>query len=233
MQKIILLIALFFISNILGQDLNSFDESGKRHGKWMKYYDGGKNPRYKGQFNHGKEVGVFEFFHKEPKGKHPSCIKVFSPDSDIVLVRYYTSMGIFLSEGNMKGKKRMGSWSSYERNTGVLIEKEEYKNGMLNGTKTSFYEDGKVIQTQEYRNNLQHGKKLMYAPNGKLTSEYAFVKGKTNGLFAEYDKSGKKSLTGKYKMDKPQGVWKYYKNGKLVKKKDYTLSNNPLRKKKK
>ena len=104
---------------------------------------------------------------------------------------------------------------------------------MLNGTKTSFYEDGKVIQTQEFKNDLQHGKKLMFAPNGKLTSEYIFVHGKTNGLFTEYDKSGKKSLTGKYKMNKPQGVWKYYKNGKLVKKKDYTLSNNPLKKKKK
>jgi len=232
MQKTFLFITLFFISNIFGQDLNSFDENGKRHGKWIKNYDDTRNPRYKGQFNHGKEVGVFEFFHKEPKGKHPSCIKVFSLDSDIVLVKYYTSRGVFLSEGKMKGKKRMGVWSSYERNTGVLIEKEEYEDGMLNGTKTSFYEDGKVLQTQGFKNDLEHGKKLMYAPNGKLTSEYIFVKGKTNGLFAEYDKFGKISLTGKYKMDKPQGVWKYYENGKLVRKKDYTLSNNPLKKKK-
>ena len=29
MQKIILLIAVFFISNVFGQDLNSFDENGK------------------------------------------------------------------------------------------------------------------------------------------------------------------------------------------------------------
>ena len=111
MQKIILLITLFFISNVSGQDLNSFDEDGKRHGKWMKYYAGTKNLRYKGQFNHGKEIGVFEFFHKEPKGKHPSCIKVFSPKSDIILVKYYTSKGIFLSEGNMNGKNRIGNCS--------------------------------------------------------------------------------------------------------------------------
>jgi len=220
------------MSNVFGQDLNSFDENEKRHGKWMKYYDGTTNLRYKGQFKHGKEVGVFEFFHKQPKGKHPSCIKTFSLDSDIVNVKYYTSTGVFLSEGNMKGKKRIGVWSSYERNTGVLIEKEEYENGMLNGTKTSFYEDGKIIQTQEFKNDLAHGKKLMYTPNGKLTSEYVFFNGKSNGLFAEYDKQGRKSLTGKYKMNKPQGIWKYYENGKLIKKKDYTLSNNPLKKKK-
>jgi len=232
MQKIILLIAVFFIGNVFGQNINAFDENGKRHGKWKKYYDDTKKIRYKGQFNHGKEVGVFEFYHKEPKGKHPSCIKIFALDSDIALVKYYTSNGVFLSEGKMKGKQRVGTWSSYERNTGVLIEKEEYKDGMLNGTKISYYKDGKVLKTEEFKNDLSHGKKLIYAPNGKLISEYLFVNGKTDGLFVEYDKSGKISLTGKYKMDKPQGVWKYYEKGILVKKKDYTLSNNPLKKKK-
>jgi len=233
MQKIILLIAVFFMANVFGQNINTFDENGERHGKWKKYYKGTKNLRYQGQFNHGKEVGVFEFYHKEPKGKHPSCVKEYTLDSDIVLVKYYTSRGVFLSEGKMRGKQRIGKWSSYERNTGVLIENEQYENGMLNGVKTSYYEDGKVLQTQEFKNDVLHGKKLLYAPNGKLTSEYIFVKGKTDGPFVEYDKSGKKSLTGKYKMNKPQGVWKYYENGKLVKKKDYTLSNNPVKKKKK
>jgi antitoxin component YwqK of YwqJK toxin-antitoxin module len=230
MQKIFLFIVLFYLSNTFGQEINSFDENGKRHGVWEKYYDNTKNLRYKGQFNHGKEVGVFKFFHQEPKGKHPSCVKEFSPDSDIALVKYYTSTGVFLSQGKMKGKKRTGTWLSYERATGVLVDKEEYKDGVLNGTKTSYYADGKVLQTQVYKNNLAHGNKIMYAPNGKISSQYVFSNGKTDGLFVEYDKSGQKSFTGKYKMNKPQGVWKYYENGKLVKTKDYTLSNNPINK---
>ena len=178
MQKIFLFIALFYLSNTFGQEINSFDENGKRHGVWEKYYDNTKNLRYKGQFNHGKEVGVFKFFHQEPKGKHPSCVKEFSPDSDIALVKYYTSTGVFLSKGKMKGKKRTGTWLSYERATGVLVDKEEYKDGVLNGTKTSYYADGKVLQTQEYKNNLAHGKKIMYAPNGKISSQYVFSNGK-------------------------------------------------------
>jgi antitoxin component YwqK of YwqJK toxin-antitoxin module len=72
----------------------------------------------------------------------------------------------------------------------------------------------------------------MYAPNGNISSQYIFNTGKTDGLFAEYDKSGKKSFTGKYKMNKPQGIWKYYEDGKLVRTKDYTRSNNPLKKNK-
>jgi antitoxin component YwqK of YwqJK toxin-antitoxin module len=232
MQKIFLLIALFYLSNTFAQEINSFDENGKRHGAWMKYYDNTKNLRYKGQFDHGKEVGVFEFFHQEPKGKHPSCVKEFTLDSDIALVKYYTSTGVFLSEGKMKGQKRTGVWLSYERATGVLVDKETYKDGLLNGVKTSYYADGKVLQTQEFKNNLAHGKKIMYAPNGNISSQYIFNTGKTDGLFAEYDKSEKKSFTGKYKMNKPQGIWKYYEDGKLVRTKDYTRSNNPLKKNK-
>lgn len=229
MKKILLLITLCYLSNSFGQEVNSFDENGKRHGVWEKYYDNTKILRYKGQFNHGKEVGVFKFFHQEPKGKHPSCVKEFSPDTDIALVKYYTSTGVFLSQGKMNGKKRTGTWLSYERATGVLVDKEEYKDGVLNGTKTSYYADGKVLQTQEFENDLAHGKKIMYAPNGKIISEYNFKNGKSDGSFVEYDKKGEISFNGRYKMNKPQGIWKYYENGKLVRTKDYTLSKNPIK----
>jgi antitoxin component YwqK of YwqJK toxin-antitoxin module len=227
MKNILLLISLFYLSNVFGQEINSFDEDGKRHGKWVKYYENSKILRYKGQFEHGKEVGVFEFFHQTAKGKHASCVKEFLPNTDIALVKYYTSTGVFLSEGKMENKKRIGTWLSYERKTGVLIEKEQYKLGLLNGLKTSYYKNGNILQTQEFKNDLAHGKKIMYTPNGRVSSEYLFSKGKSNGVFVEYDKSGAKSFSGKYKMNKPQGVWKYYENGKLVRTKDYTLSNNP------
>ena len=65
MRAIILL--LFFISgSVLGQEINQFDAQGKRHGKWKKFFKGTKKVRYSGQFEHGKEVGVFKFYHKEP-----------------------------------------------------------------------------------------------------------------------------------------------------------------------
>jgi len=89
-----------------------------------------------------------------------------------------------------------------------------------------------VLQTQEYKNDVLHGKKIMYAPNGKISSEYSFLDGMSDGYFVEYDNQGRKEITGKYTMNKPRGIWKYYTNGKVTKTKDYTLSNNPKKKKK-
>lgn len=232
MQKLLLLLFMFFIANVSAQNINQYDENGQRHGRWEKKYEGTNNLRYQGQFNHGKEVGEFKFYHKEPKGTHPSCIKEFTMDSDTIAVKYYTSKGVFLSEGKTKGKLRIGQWRSYERNTGVLVEIEVYANGKLDGIKTSYYNDGKVLQTQEYKNDVLHGKKIMYAPNGKISSEYNFVNGKSHGYFVEYDKNGHKEKTGKYDMNKPRGIWKFYTNGKLTKTKDYTLSKNPLKRNK-
>ena len=231
MKKIFILITLCYLTNSFGQEINLLDENGERHGKWMKYFDGTKKPRYKGQFEHGKEIGVFEFFHKEAKGSHPSCTKEYTKGSDVVKVKYFTSTGLFLSEGNMVGKKREGVWLSYKRETGVIIDKEVYKNGLLNGVKTSYYADGKVLQTQEFKDDLAHGEKIMYTPNGKISSQYGFKNGKSDGAFVEYDKNGEISFNGKYKMNKPQGVWKYYENGKLVRTKDYTRSKNPIKNK--
>ncbi|MGB0896753.1 MAG: toxin-antitoxin system YwqK family antitoxin [Flavobacteriaceae bacterium] len=224
---------VFICHTAFGQDINQFDEQGLRHGKWEKKFEGTNKYRYQGQFVHGKEVGVFKFYHKDAQGTHPSCIKMFRKESDTVDVKYYSSKGIFLSEGQTKGKLRIGTWKSYERNTGVLVEEETYVDGKLHGVKTSYYNDGKVLQTQDFKNDLLDGKKIMYAPNGKVSSEYNFVKGKSHGKFVEYDKNGKIEKTGKYYMNKPRGVWKYYVNGKLSKSKDYTLSNNPKKRKKK
>lgn len=232
MQKLIVLLSMFLITNVFAQNINQFDDNGKRHGKWEKKFEGTNKFRYQGQFNHGKEVGVFKFYHKEAKGTHPSCIKEFRIDSDTVDVKYYSSKGIFLSEGKTKGKLRVGKWKSYERNSGVLVDEENYVNGKLEGKKISYYNDGKVLQTQEFKNDQLHGKKIMYAPNGSVSSEYNFVNGISHGKFVEYDKKGKLKKTGKYDMNKPRGVWKYYTDGKVTKSVDYTLSNNPKKKKK-
>jgi hypothetical protein len=51
-----------FFSSIYGQDsLNLLDTNGKFHGKYRKLYDNG-NLRYEGQFEHGKEIGIFKFY---------------------------------------------------------------------------------------------------------------------------------------------------------------------------
>lgn len=230
MRAIILL--LFFISgSVLSQEINQFDAQGKRHGKWKKFFKGTKKVRYSGQFEHGKEVGVFKFYHKEPKGKHPSLIKTFTLDSNIAEVKYYTSTGTLISEGQLKEKARIGKWIVYHKNSTVISEVEFYKDGKLDGKRTSYYKDGMVLQVEHYENGVLHGKKQIFDHDANLIKELNYTNGVIDGYFTEY-RSGKETLVGKYQMGKPRGIWKYYKKGKLVETKDYTKTNNPKYKKK-
>jgi len=229
MKKIITLLLILFVSMVSAQEFNKFDANNKRHGKWQKKYKGTNQLRYQGQFEHGKEVGTFKFYHKQPKGKHPSCIKKFSAKNDTAIVKYYSTYGLLLEEGKMKGKKRIGKWITYDRKTKKKVIEENYVNGALEGVVKSFYTNGKLLKSEEYKAGKKTGEVIMYAPNGKIVSRKSFSNGKKDGSFVEYDSEGKKELEGKYKMGKPQGIWKYYKKGKLIRTKDYTLSNNPAK----
>ncbi|MGL2967230.1 hypothetical protein [Flavobacterium sp. XGLA_31] len=47
---------------LFAQDVNKFDENGKKHGLWKGIYEESKRPRYEGTFEHGKETGIVGFF---------------------------------------------------------------------------------------------------------------------------------------------------------------------------
>lgn len=230
MKNTLTIIALLFISILSAQEFNQFDAENKRHGKWQKKYEGSNQLRYQGQFDHGQEIGIFNFFHKQPKGKHASCIKEFKLNSKISFVKYYTTHGLLLEEGKMKGKKRIGAWISYDRKTKAIVSNEPYVDGLLDGTVKSFYPDGKILKTEEFKVGKKTGGVILYAPNGKIVSKYLYTNDRQDGPFVKYDSNGKKVVEGKYNMGKKVSVWKYYENGKLVKTKDYTKSNNPKKK---
>ena len=112
MKITIFYVFIFLSSIIVAQDYNKLDADGKRHGKWLKKYDGTDQTRYEGTFEHGKEVGEFKFY-KPTSGDIPTAIKIFSKDNDSVLVKYYSSKGKVISQGKMIGKIREGD---YRRN---------------------------------------------------------------------------------------------------------------------
>ena len=230
MKNTLTILALLFITMLSAQEFNQLDADDKRHGKWQKKYEGSDQMRYQGQFNHGKEVGTFKFYHKQPKGKHPSCIKEFTLDSNVSIVKYYTTHGLLLEEGKMKGKERIGTWISYDRKTKKIVSREPYVNGKIHGAVKSFYPDGKILKTEDFIAGKKTGGVILYTPNGKIVSKYAYTDDRQDGPFVKYDANGNKIVEGKYKMGKKISIWKYYENGKLVKTKDYTKSNNPKKK---
>lgn len=89
-QNIITVIILtFFYANLSAQNsVNQYDNNGKRHGVWKKNFDKTNEPRYEGQFEHGKEVGVFKYYTLKQKKSVLSATKTFNPNNNIAEVKF-------------------------------------------------------------------------------------------------------------------------------------------------
>ncbi|NQY05599.1 MAG: toxin-antitoxin system YwqK family antitoxin [Flavobacteriaceae bacterium] len=230
-MKQVVLLFLFISSVAFSQEkLNQFDEHGKRHGKWQKKYEGTNKVRYSGEFKHGKEIGVFKFYHKKSE-KHPSTIKTFNEDNDIAEVKHYTSSGKLVSQGKMKGKELIGKWVYYQKKSNEVLSEEFYKNGLLEGVRKVYYHGGKLAEEENYQKGKLHGERKMYSETGVLIKHFNYVDGEIHGKVQYFDGNGKLAIDGKYNMGKRVSIWKYYKNGKLYEEKDYTISKNPYKKK--
>jgi antitoxin component YwqK of YwqJK toxin-antitoxin module len=44
------------------EKINQVDENGKKNGLWRGYFQDSKRPKFEGNFEHGIEIGIFNFF---------------------------------------------------------------------------------------------------------------------------------------------------------------------------
>ncbi|WP_196892425.1 toxin-antitoxin system YwqK family antitoxin [Aureivirga marina] len=216
MQK--LLFYTFLIAAIFSQksfaQVNQFDKNGKRHGAWKKYYSNNQI-RYEGQFNHGKEVGVFLFYDEKSDGK-PTIMKKFQENSSIAEVLFFFPTGKLKSEGKMDGKNRIGEWKYYYNDGKRLLSKENYQNGKLDGITTVFDKNGKIIEETIFIAGEKNGIQKKYTDAGKLIEAITFKNNKRNGEASFYGVDGVLVLRGQYLNDKKVGKWIRFKNGKKV-----------------
>lgn len=231
-QNVFFMILLTFICvNVTAQGAkNQHDENGERHGLWKKNFENTKHVRYEGHFEHGKEVGLFKFYKLFRGRSVLSATKDFQADGTAI-VTFLSSRGKVISEGRMKGKLYIGEWKYYHKNSKILMTIETYnEQGLLNGEKKVFYKDGQVAEVLHYVNGILDGDSKYYANNGTLVKSYVYVNDQLHGPSKHFDADGNLEVEGHYKNGKKHGVWKYYSNGKLVRKKDFTIySKNPYK----
>ena len=224
-QNINFIILLTFTS-IMGwsqTDLNQVDDDGLRHGKWQKNFDGTKELRYEGQFEHGREVGVFKFYQMVGKKSKLAATKDFDVGEGLASVKFYTLKGMVMSEGVMKGKTYVGEWRYYHKNSDVIMTKEQYNDeGLLNGTKTVYYENGQMAEETPYLKGKIHGVVNYYSEDGDLVKTYNYENDQLHGPSKHYNKAGQVTVEGSYKRNKKTGIWRYYQNGEQVDQKDFT-----------
>lgn len=215
LKRSFLFLLLFQMLLLSGQtSTNQFDENGKRHGVWRKYYNNNR-VRYTGTFDHGKEVGVFKFYSAS-NSENPVIIKKYN-DSDLADVRFYTPSGVLESEGKMRGKEREGKWLYYHEDGKSIMSEENYADGKLDGEYRTFYPSGEPTEIAYYKNGLLHGNYKKYSIKGFLYQDFNYSEGKLNGMAIYYSrKTGDLIKKGPFKDDQRVGTWENYVDGELV-----------------
>ena len=211
---LLLFFACFFASkDFSAQKINQFNANKQRTGVWKKYHPN-KRIRYTGQFENGREVGVFKFYDISDS-RNPTIIKTFSETSDSVSVAFYSLNGSLKSKGFFIGKKRVGEWNYYFAD-GKLMSKEFYSDGKLEGELINYYPNGKPAEITAYTNGLKNGLSKKYSSDGVLIEEVQFKNGKPNGLAKYFELTGDLKEKGMYKDGKRIGKWEYYMDGEIA-----------------
>lgn len=202
---------------------NQVDANGKRHGKWKKMFQDTKQIRYEGQFEHGKEVGLFKFYKLVHQKSVLSATKQFNSDNGLAEVIFLASNGRVISKGVMDGKKYVGKWLYYHNNSDVVMTEEHYNdNGKLEGSKIIYFNNGQVAEKLQFIKGKEDGNAKNYSEKGVLLKDYNYKNGELNGPYKDYNKVGDLIVDGQFKEGKKHGRWKFYENGKLIKEKNFS-----------
>ncbi|SHH83109.1 toxin-antitoxin system YwqK family antitoxin [Wenyingzhuangia marina] len=206
---------LFFLPLfIFAQEINQYDEQGKRHGFWEKRYDSGR-VRYSGTFEHGKEVGEFLFYENKIINNYPSIRKFFDDKSDTAKVTFYDIYGKKKSEGTMLGKNRIGVWKYYDSQERLILV-ENYDNNQLNGERKVFYDNDSIAEISEYKNGKLDGITARFSKDGIKLHEMTYQDGLLHGRAKFFEVNGNIKESGLYYKDYKVGRWDYYIDGKYM-----------------
>lgn len=232
MKRIFSLIVLTLTCNlVLAQDINTFDENGKRHGSWKKNFDGTNITRYEGQFYHGKEIGLFKFYKNYKNKAILTATKLFNENDNISEVKFLASNGRIISEGKMNGKIYIGTWKYYQKNSDQLLTVEYYNDeGLLNGERFVYYPNGQVAEKKSYINGKLNGVSMWYSVKGVVLKSFIYENDELHGEAKFYNPKGELVTQGQYKRGKKDGVWENFENGKIVTEKDFSYKPKYIKK---
>lgn len=107
MKQVLVLLLVVIPTFIMAQNINQFDENGKRHGVWKKTFDNTNVLRYEGAFKHGKEIGLFKFYKNINNEAVLTATKQFNENDNLAEVTFYASNGMIISKGLMKEKNTL------------------------------------------------------------------------------------------------------------------------------
>jgi antitoxin component YwqK of YwqJK toxin-antitoxin module len=224
MRSILVFLISLICSVLYAQkEYNQLDAKGLKHGLWKGVYEESNRPRYQGTFDHGKEVGLFQFFDDTQKGD-VIATREFNPKDNSAYTIFYDQYKNKVSEGKVVNKLFEGEWKYYHYASTVIMTTENYKNGKLEGLRTVYFLNGKVAEQINYENNQKQGTYKKYSESGIVLEESFFRNNEYDGLAIFRNDSGIVVSQGLFSKGLKIGVWEVFENGKLVKKSSTDLS---------
>jgi len=220
---------LFFLFTMLFSVLhaqtetNKLDAKGLKHGVWKGLYEESKRPRYQGTFEHGKEIGLFQFFDDTQKGD-VIATREFNPKDNSAYTIFYDQNKNKVSEGKVVNKVFEGLWKYYHYASPAVMTTENYKNGKLEGLRTVYFPNGKIAEQINYVNNWKEGAYKKYTETGIVIEESVFKNNEYDGLAIFRDVNGNVVSKGLFAKGLKIGIWEVVENGKLVKKSSEDLA---------
>lgn len=194
---------------------NPVDDKGKKHGVWKGIYEGSSRPRYEGTFEHGKEIGIFNFFD-DTKAQTIIATRTFNPKENSCYTIFYDQKKNIVSEGKEVNRLHEGPWKYYHKASKSIMTLEHYKNGKLDGKKTVYYPSGKVVDEVVYKNGLREGVYKKYSESGIVMESSFFKNGEYDGEAIYKDPNDLVVAKGMFKKGKKVGMWQFFVDGKMT-----------------
>lgn len=133
---------------------------------------------------------------------------------------YYIANDSLYSKGYVQltdKKSKSGTWRYYYKNGNIKFQRN-YDNGRIIGKTKSYFKDGSLRQIysfeKERRSEMPHNVTYLKNKDGEVLIEEG--NGIFNGAFKGAPDAPVDSLSGKYINSVPHGLWKGYKNNKLI-----------------
>jgi antitoxin component YwqK of YwqJK toxin-antitoxin module len=229
-MKSIVILLLFINFSFAQSETNKLDENGKKHGVWKGYFEESKRLRYEGTFEHGKEIGTFNYYD-DTKAVNIIGVRIFNAKDNSAYTTFYDQKKNIVSEGKVIDKLKDGIWKYYHEASKVIMTQENYKLGKIDGLKTIYYKDGKIAEETNYINGIKNGVYKNFSEKGVLLETVTYKNDEYDGLATYKDISDKVTAQGIFKDGKKVGIWKFYTDGKLVKSENFNKQGKKFQKK--
>jgi antitoxin component YwqK of YwqJK toxin-antitoxin module len=228
MKEIIAIIIIIQSFLSYGQG-NISDSYGRKQGHWRKIDEKTNKLIYEGDFKDDKPVGIFKYYYPNDSVR---AVMKFKNEGKVAYAKLFHMNGKRMAEGKYLGKETKDSLWLYYDEAGVLISKENYKEGKKHGKAYVYLPDGGLSEERTYKMDVQDGPFKDYFDGKHVKSQGNYVNGKMEGKVVYFYPNGVEVAAGFYKNGLKNGPWIYktesgkvrekelYKNGTLASKKE-------------